>query len=89
MAQAPRLGPRPGLQLLVAEAGLGPLLGSDHVGLVDGVAGAAGQGQEGRQIRGIGRVVEAAIEGGIGLRVGQEGIQLVEAHGTGIGAIPL
>jgi hypothetical protein len=33
--------------------------------------------------------VEAAIEGSIGPGVGQKGIQLVEAHGTGVRAIPL
>ena len=89
MTQAPRLGAGPGLQLLIAEVSLGPLLGGDHIGLIHDETGAAGQGQKGRQVRGIGRVVEAAIEGGIGAGVGQEGIQLVEAHGTGFRAIPL
>jgi hypothetical protein len=33
--------------------------------------------------------VKAAIEGSIGPGVGQKRIQLVEAHGTGVRAIPL
>ena len=89
MAQAPRFGAGAGLQLLVAEAGLGPLLGGDHIRLIHSETGAPGQGQEGCQVRGVGGVVEAAIEGSIGPGVGQKGIQLVEAHGTGVRAIPL
>ena len=33
--------------------------------------------------------MQAAIEGGIGPGVGQKGVQLVEAHGTGVRASPL
>ena len=78
MAQPPCLLSRSALQLLIAEGLLRPLLRGDHVVFIDVEAGAAGQGQEIGQFL---RFMQLAIERRIAVGMGEEGIELVQAHG--------
>ena len=78
MAQPPRLFSGPALQLLVAEGLLRPLLRGDHIVFVHGEAGAAGQSQKIGQLL---RFMQLAIQPWIAVGMGQEGIELVQAHG--------
>lgn len=80
MAQPAGLGSSPLLQLGVAEAGLLTLLGIDHILLLKRKTGAVGQGQEGGQIHGLGKL---AAQLRLLAGMGEKGIELLEAQGRG------
>lgn len=80
MAQPPRLVAGPALQFRIAEGLLGPELGSEDIRLLHRVTSLAGQGQKGLQIQGFSMVAEPTRQFGVPLGVGQEGIELVQAH---------
>lgn len=80
MAEPPRLVASPALQFRITEGFLGPELGSEDIRLLHRVTSLPGQGQKGLQIERVGVVVEPARQLVIPLGVGQEGIELVEAH---------
>jgi len=80
MAQPARLLAGPALELGITEGLLGPDLGGDHIRLLHCKTGLAGQGQKGLQIERVGVVVELARQLGIPIGMGQEGIELLQAH---------
>lgn len=84
MAEAPRLLPSPSLQLPITEGGFGPLLGFDHIVLIDPEAGGQGQGQKGVQIH---PSLQIRLQGGLLATVGEKGIELLEAHTDRPGAV--
>lgn len=65
------------LQFLIAEVLLGPGLGGDHIGLIDGIASAAGQSQKGTQLQWLGQL---GLQGWITASRRHKGIQLLEAQ---------
>jgi hypothetical protein len=81
MAQAARLLTGAALQLLVAEFGLTPHLGGDHIGLLQLKTGSARQGQKFLQVGRILAILQAERQLGIATGAGEEGIELLQAHG--------
>ena len=77
MAQLAGLLARPSLQLLIAEGLLGARLRGDHIGRIDGIARAAGQGQKRSQLK---RLLQLGLEGGIAAGRHHKGIKLLQAH---------
>lgn len=89
MTQPARLLSGPALQLLIAEVGFGSHLGREHIGLLHLKALFPGQSEKTLQIQGVGRIAQPAGQGGLEANLGQEGIQLIEAHGEGAVFPPL
>ena len=81
VAQTPRLGPGPYLQLLIAEAGLGALLGRDHIRFLHLEACGEGQGEELSNLQRNFRVVNPGRQRRIVCGMGKKGIKLLVAHG--------
>lgn len=89
MAQPARLLTGPALQLLIAEVGFGSHLGSEHIALLHLKTLLPGQGEKTLQIQGVSRIAQSAGQGGLEANLGQEGIELIEAHGEGAAFPPL
>lgn len=77
MTQPARLLARPPLQLLVTEGLLRPRLRGDHIGLVDGIPRATGQGQERSELE---RLAQLLLQGGITAGRRHKGVELLQAH---------
>ena len=81
MTQPPGFLAGAALQFRIAEIGFGPLLGRDHVVFIHRETGGGGEGQERLQVQGIGGIAQAPFQIRILAGMGQESIELVQAHG--------
>lgn len=80
MTQPPRLLPGTALQLLVTEVLLGALLSGEHIALRQRKAVITGEGEEGLQIERLGGVVKPGLQIRMPAGMGEEGVELLEAH---------
>jgi len=80
MAQPARLRPCLLLQLFIAEALLLALLGGQHIDLVHDEACVSGEGQEGGKVKGVLVIVQLPVQLGALPGMGEEGVQLLQAH---------
>jgi hypothetical protein len=81
MAKPASVLPCPALEGVITQIGLGPLLGGQDIGLAQEEARLPGDPEKRFHLQGLVWVVKASGEIGMAAGVGQEGIQLLKAHG--------